>query len=880
MKKGQPRQAIHREDYRPYPWRLDGVRLAFDIRDDHTEVRAELDLHAESGEAGPLELKGCTLETVSLTVGEEVLGEERYTIEGETLVIDDVPANCTLVTVVRIRPSENAALEGLYQSGDFLLTQCEPEGFRKITWFPDRPDVMTRFTVRMEADAARFPVLLSNGNLVDEGLAEGGRHWVCWEDPFPKPAYLFALVAGNLKHIEERYVTGSGREVTLKVWVEPENIDRCDHAMESLVNAMRWDEERFGLEYDLDIYHIVATKDFNMGAMENKSLNIFNTRYVLARPETATDFDYQGIEGVIGHEYFHNWTGNRVTCRDWFQLTLKEGLTVFRDEEFSADMQSRAVKRIQDVRELRYRQFPEDAGPMAHPIRPDHYLEINNFYTSTVYQKGAAVIRMYHTLLGEEGFQAGMRLYFERHDGQAVTCDDFLAAMSDANGRDLSRFARWYRQSGTPVVTVNTSHDPEARRFTLHLAQRTSPTPDQDEKQPLVIPFAVGLLDASGASLSLRLEGEDPALAEDTRVLILEQAEQRFVFEGVDAPPVPSLLRDFSAPVKVRYDYTREELATIIAHDPDPFARWEAAQRLSQAAIFSHLGAEAPDSGLAASLAAAVGKLLEDPEADPALMAESLTLPDEDYLAEQLDTVDVDGIHAARDAVRLELAQALQAPLRAHYDRLNDGRPYDKAPAAMAGRALKNAALSYLALLPGGDELALAQWRDSDNMTDSLAALRALVLGDLAGASEALAAFEARWLGDPLVMDKWFVIQAVKPAHDTVDRLVALMEHPAFSLRNPNKVRALIGAFAMLNPVGFHAPDGRGYRFLADQVIRLEGFNPQIAARMVSSFNRWPRFDANRRALMRAELERIAAVEGLSTDVYEIVNNALKLSAP
>jgi len=881
MKKGQPRQAVYRNDYTPYPWHLDDVSLEFDLQADHTEVRADMRFRAVDGEPGPLELKGSDLDLVSLAIDGRVLEAEDYRVDGESLIIDEAPADCRVSSVVRIRPQENHALEGLYLSGEFFLTQCEPEGFRKITWFPDRPDVMTRYAVRIEADRDWFPVLLSNGNLVDSGDAGSGRHWVRWEDPFPKPSYLFALVAGRLEHVEETYTTLSGRDVALRVYVESGNLDRCDHAMESLVNAMRWDEERFGLEYDLDIYNIVATKDFNMGAMENKSLNIFNTRYVLARPDTATDFDYQGIEGVIGHEYFHNWTGNRVTCRDWFQLTLKEGLTVFRDEEFSADMQSRAVKRIQDVRDLRYRQFPEDSGPMAHPIRPDHYLEINNFYTATVYQKGATVIRMYHTLLGEEGFQKGMRLYFERHDGQAVTCDDFLAAMADANDIDLSRFARWYGQSGTPEVTVRTAHDPEARTFTLHLAQRTPPTADQEDKRALVIPFAVGLLDQAGNPLPLRLAGEEAA-GSDTRVLMLDEAARSFTFEDVPAPPVPSLLRDFSAPVKVNYEYDEAELAVLIAHDPDPFARWEAAQRLSQAAILAqvarHGNGEAME--LPPALVTAFRGLLDDRQADPALIAESLALPDEDYLAEQMDTVAVDGIHAAREFVRAGLAEALEDGFRAIHDRLSDGAPYDKAPEAMARRALKNAALAFLALVPAGAELARRQLEESDNMTDALAAMRALVLNGLPGAKEALAAFEKRWRGDALVMDKWFVMQAVKPGHQTVDRVIELMAHPEFSLRNPNKVRALIGAFAMLNPTGFHAPDGRGYRFLADRVIELDRANPQMAARMVSSFNRWPRFDSGRRALMRAELDRIAAVDGLSTDVYEIVSNALKLEAP
>jgi len=876
MKKGQPRNAIHRKDYAPYPWAVDHVELHFDIHEDFTEVTARLEVRAKSGAPEPLELDGAGLELRDIAVDGNALGSDHYRLSGETLTIDAVPAECTITTRVRIRPAQNSALEGLYASGKFLLTQCEPEGFRKITWFPDRPDVMSRYTVTLEADRERFPVLLSNGNATGSGDAGEGRHWRRWEDPFPKPSYLFALVAGDLAHIEDHYTTRSGRRVTLRVYVEHENVDRCGHAMESLINAMRWDEERFGLEYDLDIYNIVATNDFNMGAMENKSLNVFNSKYVLARPDTATDIDYHGIEGVIGHEYFHNWTGNRVTCRDWFQLTLKEGLTVFRDEEFSADMQSRAVKRIHDIRDLRNRQFPEDAGPMSHPIRPDHYLQINNFYTATVYQKGAAIIRLYHTLLGEEGFQKGMRLYFERHDGQAVTCDDFLAAMADANGVDLERFSRWYSQSGTPEVKVRMEWDANDHRLVLNLKQHTHPTHDQEEKHPLVIPFAMGLLDSQGKPLPLVLEG-DTALPETTRTLILDEAAKTWVFTGVPEDPVPSLLRDFSAPVKIDYWYSEHELATLIAHDTDPFARWEAAQRFAQDCILTEverLGDEG-SMQLSPALAEAFGGLLADRHADPALLAEALTLPAEDYLAEQMDVVDVDGIHAAREFVKRELGGRLEELLLDRYQELDDGRAYDKAPAAVARRSLKNICLFYLAATARGHDLAENQLKRSDNMTDTLAALNGLVMNDAPGAGRALADFERRWRNDALVMDKWFSIQAAKPGHATVDTVIGLMDHPAFSLRNPNKVRALIGVFAILNHTGFHAPGGAGYRFLADQVLALDAANPQMAARTVSAFNRWPRYDRRRRTLMKAELERIAAVEGLSTDVYEIVSNSL-----
>jgi aminopeptidase N len=878
MKEGSSSKTIYRKDYRPYPWIMEQLVLRFEIGDRHTRVLSELRLRrrTRAGGKGVLELDGRDLETIRLAINGEELEPSRYRVSGEKMLIDGVPDECTLTAEVRIYPDRNTALEGLYRSGDFLLTQCEAEGFRKITWFPDRPDVMTRYDVTIEADRQRFPVLLSNGNPVDAGESRE-RHWVRWEDPFPKPSYLFALVAGDLAHIEDRFVTRSGREVTLRVYVEQENIDRCEHAMDSLIHAMRWDEERFGLEYDLDIYNIVATNDFNMGAMENKSLNIFNSRYVLARPDTATDFDYQAIEGVIGHEYFHNWTGNRVTCRDWFQLTLKEGLTVFRDEEFSADMQSRALKRIQDARDLRSRQFPEDAGPMAHPIRPDHYVEVNNFYTATVYQKGAAVIRLYHSLLGEEGFQKGMRLYFERHDGQAVTCDDFRAAMADANDFDLEQFGRWYSQSGTPVVSVRGRHDALARTYSLELRQHTPPTHDQPRKLPLVIPFAVGLLGADGQSLPLQLEGEREPGGE-TRVLILTEDRHVFNFVNVATPPVPSLLRDFSAPVKVEFAYTAAELATMIAHDPDPFARWEAAQRLAMDCILGQVASRAAGSQmeLSGDLVAAFRGLLRDREADPALLAEALVLPDEEYLAEQMAVVDVDGIHAARQFIKVGVAEALPDLLNERYGECEAEGPYDKSPGAMARRSLRSVCLSYLAETREGGALCEQQLQHSDNMTDTLAALGSLVRTRDPRAKSALAAFEARWKNDALVMDKWFVMQATQPGGSTLARVVELIEHPAFSIRNPNKVRSLIGAFAMANPTGFHAADGSGYEFVADRVIELDGINPQVAARMVAAFNRWKRYDNVRQQMMRAQLERIADIDGLSPDVAEIVNNALK----
>ena len=879
MKEGSPARTIYRKDYIAYPWHLKNTRLRFEIGVETTTVHAAMAFEWKGDEQSEksIVLNGSELELISLSLNGELLSSDDYEISGETLTIKKAPSSSLVETVVLIHPAANTALEGLYKSGEFLLTQCEAQGFRKITWFPDRPDVMSRFHVTIEADQSEFPVLLSNGNETGRGELPDGRHWASWDDPFPKPAYLFALVTGDLALVEEHFTTRSGREVALKIYVEEENLDRCTHAMESLINAMRWDEERFDLEYDLDVYHIVATNDFNMGAMENKSLNIFNSKYVLARPDTATDADYRGIEGVIGHEYFHNWTGNRVTCQDWFQLTLKEGLTVFRDEEFSADMQSRAVKRIQTVRDLRLRQFPEDDGPMSHPIRPDEYAEINNFYTATVYQKGATIIRMYHTLLGEGGFQKGMKLYFQRHDGQAVSCDDFLAAMADANQTDLTHFGQWYSQSGTPHAHISDHFDAASGTYTLALRQHTPATADQSEKLALVLPFALGLLSSDGQELPMQLQGESEPVT-GTRLLIADQTEQTYTFINLTERPVPSLFRDFSAPVKIYYNYSSEQLATLIEHDSDAFVRWDAAQRMSENAILSQCKrhSEGQEMLLDDALVRAFKGVLSDQKSDPALLAQALLLPDEDYLADQMKVVDVDGIHAAAKFIKHGLAAELGGLFEKRYQQMNDGSAYSKSPQAMARRSLKNVCLSYLLQLTESVDLAVDQLAASDNMTDTLAAIQGLVFADSPLAADALQQFEARWKDDALVMDKWFVIQACKPGRDTVDKVHSLMDHPAFSIRNPNKVRALIGAFAMLNPTGFHASDGSGYQFLSDRIIELDALNPQMAARMAACFNRWHRYDKDRQTLMQAQLQRIAAIKGLSGDVTEIVTHALR----
>jgi aminopeptidase N len=869
------------KDYTPPAYRIPTVNLRFELGEDSTTVRSRLRIvRAGATPAGtPLALDGQHLELVSLELDGAPLAAERYQVDANRLTLADPPESFELTAVTRIRPQDNTALQGLYQSSGNFCTQCEAEGFRRITYFLDRPDVMTVFTATLVADKARCPVLLSNGNPVAGGELDDGRHWATWHDPFPKPCYLFALVAGHLQHIEDRFITRSGRKVTLRIHVEPENLDQCEHAMHSLKQAMAWDEERFGLEYDLDLYQIVAVGDFNMGAMENKGLNIFNTKYVLAKPETATDADYQGILGVIGHEYFHNWTGNRVTCRDWFQLSLKEGLTVFRDQEFSSDLGSRGVKRIEDVRILRSSQFPQDAGPMAHPVRPDSYIEINNFYTVTVYNKGAEVIRMIQTLLGRDGFRRGMDLYFQRHDGQAVTCDDFVAAMADANGVDLGQFKLWYHQAGTPELTVGDAYDPTARRYTLTVRQACPPTPGQPRKAPFHIPLALGLLDAEGRDLPLQLNGESEPQG-TTRVLELRELEQTFRFINVPVRPIPSLLRGFSAPVKLNGAESDDDLRFRLAHDSDDFNRWDAGQTLAVRAILALVEdrRRGREWMLAESFSAAFGGALTS-GADPALLAQVLTLPSEGYLAEQMDVVDVDGIHAARLFVMRTLAERLRELLRATYHTLHvrEREGYRIDAAAIGRRALKNTCLDYLMQLDEAETraLCLEQFHSARNMTDQLGALASLANCDSPERPAALAAFYDRWRREPLVVDKWLTLQATSRLPGTPDVVRELMAHEAFNLRNPNKVRALIGAFSQANPLHFHAADGSGYTFLADRILGLNPFNPQIAARLMAAFTRWRKYDPIRRQGMRSQLERILNAPELSPDVYEIAAKSL-----
>ena len=904
---------LYLKDYTPPAWWIESVDLHVAIHDGHAEVRSRLQCTRNpDGAGGSLVLNGEALELVSVTLDgakldDTQLNADRYTHADDRLTIaGPLPDACVLETVVRIAPDKNTQLSGLYRSRDGYFTQCEAEGFRRITFFPDRPDVMAKFTCTVEADRARFPHLLSNGNPVAAGPCadDATRHWVRWEDLYARPAYLFALVAARLDVLEDTYVTASGRTVRLAVYVEPGKLDQCGHAMVALKKAMRWDEERFGLEYDLDQYMIVAVGDFNMGAMENKGLNIFNTKYVLARPDTATDADYQGIDRVVAHEYFHNWTGNRVTCRDWFQLSLKEGLTVFRDQEFGADTHSRAVTRIQDVRALRVSQFPEDAGPMAHPIRPASYAEINNFYTATVYNKGAEVIRMIHTLLGEAGFRAGMDLYFQRHDGHAVTCEDFVAAMQDASGVDLTQFRRWYARAGTPMLHAHGDYDAASNRYTLTLTQTLAPTAYEKrltengqtvEDGALHIPVAVGLVLPDGRDADLRLAGEIGTST--TRVLSLTESTQTFVFEDIPTAPVASLLRDFSAPVRLEFEQTDAELAHLMAFDADALNRWEAGQRLATRILLAGIATQPPlpqagegwgegnapnEDWISPAFLDACARVLADGlTGDPALAAEALALPSETVLADSVaaagKVIDSDAIFNARLALRRALAAHCRAQFEAAWAALAPTEPYAPDGTQLGRRALRNACLGYLAeaapleMAPRLTALIAA----GGNMTDVFAALATLVQLDVPGREAALAAFHDTWKDEALVVDKWLSVQAT--ARTTDARAIrALMAHPAFDLKNPNRVYALIRGFCGANPRHFHAADGSGYALAADVISELQAMNPQVASRIARSFDRWRQFDDGRQAHARAALERIAAIEGLAKDVAEVVGNALK----
>jgi len=886
-----------RVDYRPPAFCIDTLHLTFDLDPEATEVTAVLAFRrnpdaAAQDRRAPLVLDGEQQTDVRAELDGRVLSSTRAQLSTSHLTILEPPDRGVLTVRSRIAPIRNVALEGLYLSSGVFCTQCEPEGFRRITYFPDRPDVLTQFTVTLRAERARYPVLLSNGNRVEAGPLNGGWHFATWRDPFPKPSYLFALVAGDLAAMTDTFTTASGRTVELSIYSTARNLPRCGHAMASLKRAMRWDEERFGREYDLDTFMIFCADDFNMGAMENKGLNIFNSRLVLADPEVATDADYIAIEGVVGHEYFHNWTGNRVTCRDWFQLSLKEGLTVFRDQEFSSDVGSRAVERIAAVEYLRREQFSEDAGPMAHPVRPDEYQEINNFYTSTVYEKGAEVIRMQHTLLGGDAFRRGMDLYFERYDGRAVTCDDFAQAMQDASGIELAQFRRWYGQAGTPVVAARGRYDARTRSYTLELAQRTAPTPGQPRKLPFHIPVRMGLVGPDGRDIPLRLQGETSASG-TSRVLSLTQASQSFRFVDVTARPVPSLLRGFSAPVKLEFDYSDDDLALLAAHDSDPVNRWDAAQRSFAHAILrlartARSGA-APASGRARgregavvaipdNIVALVERLLADQASDPALIALALTLPDPAYVAALEPTLDVDGVASAWYLLQRELARRHRSLLERVESARRPGGAYAPTPAQIGPRSLANACLRYVGALDDAParSRAIQRYDRAGNMTDAIAALSSIKDSAAPDRDDLFARFESRWRDEPLVLDKWFALQARSHRDDALPRVKALLAHPRFNVKNPNRVRSLVGAFSLGNFTRFHAIDGSGYAFTADQILALDPANPQLASALAGAFNLWKRFPEPRRAAMERALLRIARTPGLSPDVREVVTRTLE----
>ena len=884
MRTEQPKM-IYLKDYQAPDYLIDETHLTFELFEDHTLVHAQLVMRRNpaAGAGLPvLVLDGQELELLSLALDGEALAADDYQLDASHLSLQPKSASFVIDSSVRIHPERNTALEGLYKSGSMFCTQCEAEGFRKITYYLDRPDVMSKFTTTLSAEQHSYPVLLSNGNPIASGPEEGGRHWATWQDPFMKPAYLFALVAGDLWCVEDTFTTMSAREVALRIYVEPENIDKVQHAMDSLKKAMKWDEDVYGREYDLDIFMIVAVNDFNMGAMENKGLNIFNSSCVLAKAETATDAAHQRVEAVVAHEYFHNWSGNRVTCRDWFQLSLKEGFTVFRDAEFSADMNSRTVKRIEDVAYLRTHQFAEDAGPMAHPVRPEAFMEISNFYTLTVYEKGSEVVRMIRTLVGDAGFRQGSDLYFARHDGQAVTCDDFIKPMEDANGVDLSQFKRWYSQGGTPRLAVSEAYDAAAKTYSLSFRQSCPATPGQRDKQPFVIPVELGLLGAQGQALPLRLAGEASAGA-TSRVISITEAEQLVTFVDVAEQPLPSLLRGFSAPVKLSFPYSRDQLMFLMQHDADGFNRWEAGQQLSVQVLQELIGQHQRGETLQLDprLVGALRSVLENASLDQAMVAELLSLPGEAYLSEISEVADVDAIHAAREFARAQLAEALFDLLWQRYQanrELSRGTAYVAEAEHFARRSLQNIALSYLMLSGKPEVLAacLEQFEVCDNMTERLAALAVLVNSPFeAEKAKTLASFAEFFKDNPLVMDQWFSVQAACSLPGALARVQHLMTHPAFTLKNPNKVRALIGAFSGQNPVNFHQADGSGYRFLADQVITLNALNPQIASRLLGPLTRWGKYDDARQALMKAELQRILVSGELSSDVFEVVSKSL-----
>ncbi|HCY86025.1 MAG TPA: aminopeptidase N [Desulfobacteraceae bacterium] len=860
------------KDYRPYPFNVEHIDLKFHIFDDRTEVVSRLSITKDpdlADKSTPLVLNKADYEITSVVAGGMVLLPGEYESDKDTFRLASTPDSFDLEITVLLKPEENTSLEGLYRSGPVLCTQCEAEGFRKITPYPDRPDVMTRFTCTMIADKTKYPLLLSNGNPTGTGELDGNRHWVRWEDPHKKPAYLFALVAGDLAVLEDEFTTMSGRKIDLRIYSEAKNIDKCAHAMTSLKDAMRWDEERFGREYDLDLYQIVAINDFNAGAMENKGLNIFNAKYVLADPATATDDDFMGVQGVIAHEYFHNWTGNRITLKNWFQLSLKEGLTVFRDQEFSSDMNSRSVKRIGDVRNLRSFQFPEDAGPMTHPVRPDAYIKMDNFYTMTVYEKGAEVVRMIYQLLGKDGFRKGMDLYFRRFDGMAVTVEDFLDVMAEVSGKDLTQFHRWYTQSGTPTVTMDREYDTQTKTLSLTFTQSTPPDRNQAQKAPLHIPVSIGFIDSRGNAV--------PA-AKD--LIELKKEEETVVFKDMPADTYPSVFRQFSAPVRLKTDFSDEDLAFLMAGDRDEFNQWDAAQTLFVKEIKQLVSAiqESTPLEVSRNLIQAFTAALTDTQKDRAFLSKALALPQETEIRDHYDKVDVDAIHQARSFLKHSLATEVRAELVDTYRRCAGSDPASLSHQAMADRSLKNLCLSYLASTGDreGRQLVTQQFEAAGNMTDEFAAFRLMVRMDADLRDKAAQEFYDKWQNQTLVLDKWFAAQAASPLADTLDQVKALTGHRDFSMANPNKVRALLFAFAMQNPSHYHRADGAGYRFITERILALDKLNHNVAARLAGCFNLWKRYDTGRQEQMRIALNTIAGTEGLSKNVYEIVSRALE----
>ncbi len=858
-------------DYRPPEFLIDEARLDFDLQPGATRVKARLEVRRNGAHNQPLKLNGERLKLVSVGLDGRVLGLDERTLDDEFLTIPNVPNAFCLETEVEIDPEGNRALEGLYMSGGRFCTQCESEGFRKITYWLDRPDVLSRFTVRIEAPKA-FPRLLSNGNLMDAGDLDGDRHFAVWEDPFPKPCYLFALVAGELDVLEDSLVTASGRTVALRIYVDPGMAARAAYAMDALKRSMRWDEDAFGREYDLDLFMIVAVRDFNFGAMENKGLNIFNSSLLLADPETATDLDFERIESVVAHEYFHNWTGDRITCRDWFQLCLKEGLTVFRDQSFSADMRGHAVQRIKDVKQLRARQFAEDQGPLAHPVRPASYLKIENFYTATIYEKGAEVIRMLKTLIGPEPFRAGMDLYFERWDGHATTVEAFIQCFAEASGSDLTDFFGWYEQAGTPKVTLESRYDAANQTLTLEFAQATAATPGQPDKKPLPLPIALGLLDADGRAQTFERDGKSA----DSTVFVLTEARNSVTLGSVVRPPVVSALRGFSAPVNLASSAPARDRYVLMAADPDLFNRWEAGQDLARDLILGR-AAGRPDEVGEERFAEAMGRALDDQSADNALKALMLALPAEGDLALAVDAADPGAIHVAREALRVRLALHLATALKRLHTGLQDAGEFSADAAGAGRRALRNATLDLLVANPRSDvvELASGHYHAARNMTDAMGGLNALMLAGGQAYEAALEHFYARWRSEPLVIDKWFGVQARDPAESTLGRVLALTAHPAFDARTPNRLRALVSTFATANPSRFHEVGGAGYRFLADQILAVDGFNPMVAARLVDPLGGWRRYRPDLGQLMQAELRRVVQTPGLSKNVLELASRAL-----